>query len=353
MYLLSACCISPQDTFSSDDALFCPGVLDGNRWQCIEPDYKFYISDPTLRRRMSRVVKMGVAAALRCVKHSNVQPDAIITATGLGCLADTEKFLDTLITNHESRLNPTPFIQSTFNTVGAQVALLLGNRGYNTTFVHRGNSFESALLDAIMQIEDGSAQNVLVGGFDEITDTSFEIMRRLGFWKKNLADSSRLYNENSKGTAAGEGATFFMFGKNPPVGKPSIKISGLRHFNESTNNGTFFGQIDDFLSLHQKTISDIDLLILGNNGDKKGDRIYKKLVDEYFLNNPYCFFKNLCGEYPTASAFSLYLATRILEKQEVAGIKYQRNIEKKIKNILIYNHYQQVNHNLICLELQT
>lgn len=51
--------------------------------------------------------------------------DAIITATGLGCLADTEKFMNALMDNREQMLNPTAFIQSTFNTVGAQLALLL------------------------------------------------------------------------------------------------------------------------------------------------------------------------------------------------------------------------------------
>ena len=68
--------------------------------QACEPDYKNIITNPTLRRRMSRIVKMGVACGLECI--GGLPPEeiqGIITATGLGCLVDTEKFLNTLIDN--------------------------------------------------------------------------------------------------------------------------------------------------------------------------------------------------------------------------------------------------------------
>ena len=104
-----------------------------------EPDYKEMITNANLRRRMSRMIKMGVACGLECLKDiSPEKVDAIITATGLGCLADTEKFMNALMDNREQMLNPTAFIQSTFNTIGAQIALLLKIHAYNVTYVHRG-----------------------------------------------------------------------------------------------------------------------------------------------------------------------------------------------------------------------
>ncbi len=346
MYISSVCSISPQDTFLSGENIPSMRILEGNRWSCIEPDYKLYIPDATLRRRMSRIVKMGVAAALRCVAQAQVQPDAIITATGLGCLADTEKFLDNLIDN-EQLLNPTPFIQSTFNTVGAQVALMLGNHGYNNTYVHRGFSFESALLDAMMQLADNGTENILVGCFDEITDTSFEIMHRLGFWKDGLANSTQIYNETTNGSAAGEGATFFMLG-NQPTDRPSVQLSGVKFFNTPVDDGSFFRQVDDFLASMQKKDSDVDLLILGNNGDITNDQIYHRLVSERFPTTAYCFFKNLCGEYPTASGFALYLAMGVLTMQRMStGIVHHGKTPSAINNILIYNHYQNKNHSLM------
>lgn len=149
-------------------------------------DLKVLIPDAVLRRRMSRVVKSGVGAAMDALARfgEREQIDAIVTATGLGCLADSEKFLRNMIENDEQLLNPTPFIQSTFNTVGAQVALLCGNHAYNMTYSHRGRSFECALLDAVMLIGEGSARNVLLGAFDEMTPTLHRILERMGFLRK-------------------------------------------------------------------------------------------------------------------------------------------------------------------------
>ena len=66
-------------------------------------------------------------------------------------------------------LNPTPFIQSTFNTVGAQIALLRGLHCYNTTYANRWTSFENALTDAALRIGAGLSRAVLVGAFDDDT----------------------------------------------------------------------------------------------------------------------------------------------------------------------------------------
>lgn len=164
-------------------------------------DIKELIPDAALRRRMSRIVKMGVSVGMECVRHVGAgQIDAIITATGFGCLDDSEKFLRTLIENDESLLNPTPFIQSTFNTVGGQIGLLLKNHGYNMTYTHRGRSFESALLDAILLIQSGEAHCVLLGGFDNNTPSQLKIMERMGLWRH---------------ATAGEGAYFFVLSDRP------------------------------------------------------------------------------------------------------------------------------------------
>ena len=115
-------------------------------------DIKQLIPDAGLRRRMSKVIKMAVATAIETI--GGVEEidslDGIITATGWGCLTDSERFLRNIIADKEQLLNPTPFIQSTFNTVGGQIALLRHNHCYNVTFVNRSHSFEDALLDAVL-----------------------------------------------------------------------------------------------------------------------------------------------------------------------------------------------------------
>lgn len=152
----------------------------------VATDIKLLIPDAGLRRRMSRVIKSAVTTAVECVRGvENIDHlDAIITATGWGCLTDSERFLRNVIVDKEQLLNPTPFIQSTFNTVGGQIALLRHNHCYNVTYVNRSHSFEDALLDAMMRIADGESQNLLVGAFDEQTPTQHHIMERMGLFRK-------------------------------------------------------------------------------------------------------------------------------------------------------------------------
>jgi len=143
-------------------------------------DLKTLIPDANMRRRMSRFVKMGVATGLKCLQEADViTPDSIITATAYGCLTDSEKFLSSALASNEQMLPPTPFIQSTFNTMGSQIAILTGCHGYNMTFVDRQRSFADALVDATLEIGDGK-HNVLLGYADEMTPTLGAIIDRMG-----------------------------------------------------------------------------------------------------------------------------------------------------------------------------
>jgi len=88
-----------------------------------KPNYKDFIN-PKVLRRMSKIVRMGIVASKTALKEAGLETtDAIITATGMGCQADTEKFLNAMIDNNEGLLTPTSFIQSTHNTVGGAIAL--------------------------------------------------------------------------------------------------------------------------------------------------------------------------------------------------------------------------------------
>ena len=158
-FIRSAACISPQETFG-DGFLTRIVEYEGIRLKAIEPDYKEFI-DPKQARRMSHVIKMGIAAAKKCLADGNVEiPGAIITGTAYGCIEDTVNFLTRIVEQQEELLSPTAFIQSTHNTVAAQIALMLQCHSYNLTYVHKGVSFESALTDALMLLNEQEADNV-------------------------------------------------------------------------------------------------------------------------------------------------------------------------------------------------
>ena len=67
-------------------------------------------------------------------------------------MEDCIKFLNQIIDYEEGLLTPGNFVQSTPNAIAAQLGLMTANKGYNITHVHRGLSFENALLDTILML---------------------------------------------------------------------------------------------------------------------------------------------------------------------------------------------------------
>ena len=349
MYIRATGNISPQKTFGHQPLVDTPVEYNSNRLACIEPDYKQFI-DPKQIRRMSRIIRMGVAAAMECLQEANTkEPDAIVTGTAYGCLEDTNSFLSKMVEFNEELLTPTSFIQSTHNTIGAQIGLMLQCNNYNNAFVHRGFSFESALMDGMMLLKEGDASNVLVGAIDEITNASHTILNRLGLYKQGEISNLDLYKIKTKGTFAGEGASFFLIA-NEPSSTDYAKLDGLHTFYKPENNAEIEKQISTFLEKQSVSINDIDLIIIGKNGDASGDEIYESLEKTLFADKEIINYKYLCGEYPTAAAFAMWLAaTTIKSSQVLAALNYKRSPDKKINKVLVYNHYQGIHHSLSLL----
>ncbi|HRO44232.1 beta-ketoacyl synthase N-terminal-like domain-containing protein [Agriterribacter sp.] len=346
MYIQATAGISPQLSF--ERLLSEPAVYTGNRLSCIEPDYTQLI-DPKMIRRMSRIIKMGVAAAMDCLKASSTEmPGAVITGTAYGCLADTETFLTKMVENGEELLTPTAFIQSTHNTVGAQIALLLKCHNYNNTFVHRGFSFESALLDAITLLKEQQVTTALAGGIDELTATSYALLSRFGLYKKHIADNTSLYNGKSKGTIAGEGAAFFLLAAQPS-GNDYAQLNGVSTFYKPGSIAEIEKNIHGFLSAHAVRMEDIDLVITGHNGHIQDDAVYEQLASTVFEGKPAARFKHLCGEYPTATAFALWLAANMVKTGLVPSCFFINPVTIRPRRVLIYNHYQNTHHALYLL----
>jgi hypothetical protein len=106
--------------------------------------------------------------------------------------------------------------------------------------------------------------------------------------------------------------------------------------------------IADFISAYSLRADDIDLVITGRNGDETNDAVYDSLQEGSFIHNTVINYKSLCGEYPTAVSFAMWLAARILHGGKVPAILgYSGN--KQIKRVLIYNNYLGIHHSLILL----
>jgi len=317
--------------------------------QIKKPDYRQYI-EPKALRRMSKIVRMGIVAAKEALQDSTVeQPDAIVTGTGMGCQADTEKFLNNMLDNKEKLLNPTAFIQSTHNTIGAQVALMLGNTNYNMTYVHRTFSFESALLDSLMLINEDEAENVLVGGIDEITEESRLIKTRIGYYKKEAVAKGNFYEDEQPGAVAGESASFFVLSpmKND---RSYASLESISMFYTPSGRDETAEKIRHFLKENQLTVKDVDLVFMGFNGDPEFDNIYKNLEEDLFSGNTIIHYKHLCGEHDVSSAFATWLAAKLFTENAIPrSLMHNGKGRFPVKNILIYNQFRNINHSMILL----
>jgi len=344
IYIRSSSCISPQKTFGTSEFLTEVVEYTGTRLKAIEPDYKEFI-DPKQIRRMSHVIKMGVAAAKDCLNQGQTEmPGAIITGTAFGCMEDTVTFLTRIVEQDEELLPPTAFIQSTHNTVAAQIALMLKCHAYNNTFVHKGISFESALFDAIMLLNEGETNNILVGGTEEMVDTSFKVLTRLGLYKRWPVSNLSLLSTESKGTMGGEGAVFFLLSDQ----SSSDNLAELTAIKTLYKPKDIETAIVSLLKDNSLNIDDVDLIITGKNGDTRNDEVYKQLASSIFKNKALANYKHLCGDYSTSSAFALWLASNIIKRGTVPDAVVERKKSGSApKKILVYNHYQNKYHSLM------
>ena len=311
-----------------------------------KPNYKEFIK-PMQARRMSKTVKNSIFASAIALQQANIQiPDAIITGTGLGIVSDTEKFLNKLIDNKEQFLTPTSFIQSTHNTVAAQIAARIKCHGYNFTYVNRGHSFDNALQDALMQLNEGE-KNILVGGSDEMTQEYFNITSKADWWKREEIKNTDIFSSKTQGALCGEGSSFFVISadKNEST---QAQIKAIKTFSKPKNSEEINSNISSFLSEQGINPKEIDILMLGKSGDNRFDTIYDHISNSDFKKVPTAGFKHLTGEYHTASSYALWLCATILKTKKYPDfIKLNPQKPKQLKNILIYNHYFNINHTII------
>ena len=274
MYIASAAQISSQKPLCEDwltDPIRHPA---GGYVRASDPDFGQWIA-PMTARRMSPIVKRAITTSLVALHAAGVDmPDAVVAGTGLGCVENTEKFLDAMVRSGEQLLQPTHFIQSTHNTIASQIALTLGCNGYNNTYVHRGVSFESALFDVWLQFRLGQIETALVGGHDELTPSYHKMLSKIGFY--------------TQGAYGSEGSTSFVLTKEKREGCLA-------------------------------KVAQVELLHRPSNWNE----LCRAVQPDAVVDN----FTELCGEYFTASAFGLYVAAHRLVCEKLDRVLFVNNYQ--------------------------
>lgn len=341
--------ISTQRTFDNNEFLDEITIYDDNVIKVVDPNYKDFIP-PTAARRMAKGIKMGVVASKIAIADAGLENvDAVITGTGFGCTIDSEKFLGKLLDNNEEYLTPTSFIQSTHNTVAGQIALGLGCKGYNFTYVHASISFESALLDALSQLQNDEENNILIGGIDESGEQTIKIHKLIHHIKKEAVKTTELLNSGTEGTIFSEGANFFVL-SNKKQQNSYAEVIATETFNTLSKENLPLA-ITSFLKENKMNIADIDTIILGNNGDINYDPYYDILCEGLFKNTQQLYYKHLSGEFFTATSFGFWLASKLLNTQTVPEVVKLNPIKNnQIGTVLLYNQYRGENHSFTLLQ---
>ncbi len=322
LYINSAGIISGAGNNMSDGFLQQVPDYSAYALTTVEPDYKEYIPVMQLRR-MSKAVRMGVVASKTAMQQAGIEsPDAISIGTAYGCLQDTESFLGKMIDQDEQMLTPTAFIQSTHNTVAGQVALLAGCNGHNLTYVHRGHSFEHALINAKLHMQQYPGSHMLVGAIEEQTPNSVKALQYAGAVAKENYTLEDVLAGKLSAPVCGEGAAFFS-ATEQPLNKQSVKVSALDVFKADTT--VAFERIKQFVA----QAGPFDVFLSGANGEKTNHAFYQRISTELVTGLPVTSFKQLCGEYPVASSFAL-------------GMLWHRvypGLQGNFKNVLLVNNH--------------
>jgi beta-ketoacyl synthase-like protein len=340
-YIHHISCISPQQTFSAIDIAKTNAPFE-NKLLVVEPSYEGIPLG--ILRRMGKAVRIGVGAALPIVKQ---HPDGIIIGTANGGMEDCIKFLNQIIEYDEGMLTPTNFVQSTANAVAGQIGLMAANKGYNCTHVHRGLAFENAMTDVTMLLKENPSNNYLLGGVDEISAYNYNIELLGNWYKKEKITGSDLYEKNSQGTIAGEGAAMFLVNNVQANAYAHLQAVHMLH---SEDENLVARELKKFTDRNIKSGEKIDLLLSGENGDNRLLKYYDACENTLSKSIAVARFKHIFGEYASVSASAVWLACHILKEQRMPAHLLKYPSEKKdFRNILIYNNYKGLQHSFILI----
>lgn len=348
LYITGTGCVTIQPHFGMDLTATPIHTYQEDAVPAPDADYKRYIPAMQLRR-MGKGIRMAVFSARSAMEQAGIdQVDAIITGTGQGCQKDSEKFLENILENNGAVLNPTPFIQSTHNMAAGSIALMLGCKGYNMTYVQDMLSFETALIDAALYLAEHPGQVVLLGGVDELSDRTLLFKRLEGSLKNThigipVPGSPEIYPLEEMYS---EGAAFFTVTDAPVPGSLG-RIVGIKTI---PGDADPVQEIRDFINAGNVAPEMIDAVIYGSNGDFAYEPVYREVSHRLFPEVSLLAYRHVLGTYDTVSANALVLGLSLINYKEIPDAFYIRKVDRKNSRVLIYNQYRGQQHSLVLME---
>src|SRR5690606_8865643 len=173
---------------------------------------------------------------------------------------------------------------------------------------------------------------LLVGGVDEVTPISHAIQSRFDIFRKKQASTLNLFEHTRSGTVNGEGAAFFVLS---PVndGRSQAILEGVFTLYQPSQQ-KLHDSVNIFIRERGYTPADIDFILFGKSGDRDTDQPLEEARTAIFPRTPEGHFKHLCGEFPVASGFALWLGVRMLAESRVPEVISERQPRRPVNNVL-------------------
>lgn len=340
MFIKDFTCISPQRTF--EDGFFGtePIIYTGSQLMAVEPSYSDIPRSQL--RRMGKSNRMATGAGMPLLQK--YKTDGIIIGTTDGGMEDCHRFLNQIIQYEEGTLTPTNFVQGSPSSPAGGLALMANNSGYNNTHSNKGLSFENCLMDADLLFIEGSAERLLVGCVEEISQAQYRIETLAGFIKQDEVATDKLIGCGTPGAVNGEGAAMFILEAKNDNAIAEIVDTEMISYPTADD---LMAKAKLLLERNGLAVADIDALMLGYSGDANSDHWYDAFAKRLFPSTENLSFKNLFGETPSASAFATWFAAHLVNGKPVPEMAIQKPLSRKRKTILIYNHYQGNQHGFV------
>jgi len=264
---------------------------------------------PNQRRRLSRLQQMALITARKSHAPDAAQRVAVMIGTGLGCLEDAGAFIENLITKDEREPMPSRFPNSVHNSPAGQVAIDQAAQAMNSAPTVGEITFECALWQGISQLSIDEADCALVGAADEVDKYLLSIGQRWRAWNDEIRP--------------GEGAVVASLA---PAGKISAPLARVTAVKLGRYRKPFNAEAEADWIASAVDLSRVDVFLSGARGFQKLEPMYEAVAAALMKRTgkklEHQTYKQLCGEFHSASAFGFSIAVNLAHEQKRGVLLY-------------------------------
>ncbi|MFV2072275.1 MAG: beta-ketoacyl synthase N-terminal-like domain-containing protein [Thermoanaerobaculales bacterium] len=258
---------------------------------------------PLAARRMSAASRFAVCAAKMAVENAGLEPDdlagrtAVVLATAYGAADFSERILRQIFLDGPNTVSPALFTESVANAPTAQIALAMDARGTNVTVTQRQAGVPVALSRALVELQTGRAERVLVGVVDEMTPLLHAILDRfrgLAQPDHDGVERARPFDRRRNGWLAAEGAVVALLEtessarrRHAPV-LARLLAAGSAFDPKSPRNGwgrdpaLLASVLREFLHRVRRGPATVDRVVCSACGHRGADRLEARLLRAIF-----------------------------------------------------------------------